>query len=380
MLRYLTAGESHGPCLIGILEHFPAGVPVNKSEIDRQLWRRQQGYGRGGRMQIEADQVEILTGVRGGKTLGSPITLKVENKDYQNWQPFMNAEDVNEKEKRVTQVRPGHADLSGVIKYGFDDARNVLERSSARETAARVALGAVARQLLSCFDIHIYSHVVAIGSVQSQSEDPAEKAFEQAEVSPVRCISKEDGNRMMAEIDSAKEKGDSLGGVFEICVYGLPVGLGDYTQWDRKLDGILAQHLMSIQAIKGVEIGLGFEAAVLPGSKVQDEIFWDENKGYYRKTNRAGGIEGGMTNGEVLRVRCAMKPIPTLMRPLQTVDIDAHEACEASVERSDCCAVPAASVVGEAMTALALCGTLIEKLGGDSLEEMKKRWNALSCK
>lgn len=372
MLRYLTAGESHGRALVGILEGMPAGLEMDEANINHQLRRRQCGYGRGGRMKIEADRARILSGVRFGKTLGSPIALMVENRDWENWKERMAVTPDGEAEP-VLIPRPGHADLSGMIKYGFGDIRNVLERSSARETAVRVAVCTVARKLLETFGISIVSHVVAIGRarVQGSGESSNSLSNEEADRSPVRCLDPEAEREMTAEIDRAKEAGDSLGGVFEVVVTGLPVGLGSHVHWDRRLDGRLAQALMSIQAIKGVEIGLGFESAYRSGSEVHDEIFFEEQgKGAYsRRTNRAGGLEGGMTNGEPLILRAAMKPIPTLTKPLRSVHVRSKEAVSAHRERSDVCAVPAASIVGEAVVAFTLADAFLEKFGGDRVEE-----------
>lgn len=373
-MRYLTAGESHGKCLIAVVEGVPAGLELSQEDINKFLHRRQQGYGRGGRMQIEKDQVEFLSGVRGGKTLGSPITLSINNRDWANWQNIMSADkEADLLQRVVTRPRPGHADLSGAIKYGHRDMRNVLERSSARETAARVAAGAVAVKFLEALDIEVFSHVVRIGSVQVKANPSFMDIRAKASQSPVFCVDPEAEQQMLREIDAAKAKGDTLGGVFEVIGLNLPVGLGSYVHWDRKLDGKLAQSLMSIQGIKGVEIGLGFAAASMLGSQVQDEIAYSSEKGFYRTTNNAGGLEGGMTNGEPLIIRAAMKPIPTLMQPLQSVDLWSKEPFAAAVERSDVCAVPAASVVGEAMVALTLAEAILEKFGGDHLEEIRSR-------
>jgi len=372
MLRYLTAGESHGRALVGILEGMPAGLEMEEEYINHQLRRRQCGYGRGGRMKIEADRARILSGVRFGKALGSPIAMLVENKDWENWKERMAVTPDGEAEP-VLIPRPGHADLSGMIKYGFGDIRNVLERSSARETAVRVAVCSVARKLLETFGISIASHVTAIGGTRVKSLGELSNSLLNKEVdhSPVRCLDPEAERAMRAEIDRAREAGDSLGGVFEVIVTGLPVGLGSYVHWDRRLDGRLAQALMSIQAIKGVEIGLGFESAYRKGSEMHDEIFYEERgtKGYSRRTNRAGGLEGGMTNGEPLILRAAMKPIPTLTKPLRSVHVRSKEAVSAHRERSDVCAVPAASIVGEAVVAFVLADAFLEKFGGDSVEE-----------
>ncbi len=374
-MRYLTAGESHGPQLTAIIEGLPSNVPMAAEAINEQLARRQKGYGRGRRMQIEKDQVTILSGVRHGLTTGAPITLVVENNDWTHWRTIMSAEPVEdgEEKRRVSRPRPGHADLNGAIKYNQRDMRNILERSSARETTMRVAVGAVARQLLDAFGIRVAGHVLQIGNVKAPRVDvPLDELIERSEASPVRCLDKVAEAQMMAAIDKAKEEGDSLGGIVEVIVEGVPIGLGSHVQWDRKLDGRLAQAIMSIQAFKGVEIGIGFEAAGLPGSQVHDEIAWREGVGYYRKTNRAGGLEGGMTNGMPIVVRGVMKPIPTLYKPLMSVDIDTKEPFAASIERSDSCAVPAASVVAEAVVAWEIARAMCETFHSDTLEQMIK--------
>lgn len=373
-MRFLTAGESHGKCLIAVVEGVPAGLELDQEDINVHLARRQQGYGRGGRMQIEKDRVEILSGVRGGKSLGSPITLSIANRDWANWQKIMAAgREADLSQRVVTRPRPGHADLCGAIKYGHRDLRNVLERSSARETAARVAAGAIAIKLLKELDIEIFSHVIRIGSVEVSSSLSFAEIRSRASQSPVFCADPEAEQQMLREIDAAKAKGDTLGGIFEVICLNLPVGLGSYVQWDRRLDGKLAQSLMSIQAIKGVEIGRGFAAAAMWGSQVQDEIAYSPEKGFYRTTNNAGGLEGGVTNGEPLIIRAAMKPIPTLMSPLQSVDYWTKEPFAAAIERSDVCAVPAASVVGEAAVAFTLADAILEKFGGDHMEELRSR-------
>ncbi len=388
-LRYWTAGESHGPALVGIIEGLPAGLEIDISEINFQLWRRQQGYGRGSRMKIEKDEAIILSGVRNGKTLGSPIAVMIKNRDWENWQKIMNVERTEDsrEEKKVTIPRPGHADLPGAQKYGHQDLRNVLERASARETAMRVALGAIARQLLKIFGIKISSHVTRIGeaegsfsliewtSVQkSQWEEKLTDFSNRAEKSPVRCIQKEIEQKMIAKIDQAKEKGESLGGEIEIGAFFVPPGLGSHVHWDRKLDGKIAAAMMSIPAIKSVEIGAGKESGGKFGSEVHDEIFMDEKGKLFRKTNRAGGIEGGISNGEPIIARCTMKPIPTLMTPLRSVDLQTKRPVSAHKERSDVCAVPAAAVVGEAVLALVLADVYCEKFGGDFIAEMKKNF------
>ena len=388
-LRYLTGGESHGRLLLGIVEGIPSGLPLTAEAINTDLARRQKGYGRGGRMRIEKDQAEIVAGVRHGKTLGGPIGLIIQNKDWENWQQVMSVspeEEVSEK-RVVTKPRPGHADLVGAIKYGHQDIRNVLEKASARETAIRVAVGAVAKQLLGEFGIKVISHVVEIGGVRAsgQSIDP-DTIVRQAEASEVRCADPQATGQMVARIKEAKLKGDTLGGVFEVVVTQPPIGLGSYSQWDRRLNARLAMALMSIQAIKGVEIGLGFEVARRFGSEVHDEIFYTRTRlkdqkrkgiaGFYRKTNNAGGIEGGVTNGQDIVLRAAMKPIATLYSPLKSVDILTKEAFEATVERSDVCSVPAAGVVGEAVVAFEIAAEMIHKFGGDSLTEMKRNYEA----
>ncbi|MEW5954037.1 MAG: chorismate synthase [Bacillota bacterium] len=374
MLRYLTAGESHGQALTAIVEGLPAGLPLDEAYLNSQLARRQGGYGRGGRMQIEQDLARILAGVRGGVTLGSPLCLQVENRDWVNWSEIMSPGPGARLDARVvTRPRPGHADLPGALKYGHRDIRNVLERSSARETAARVAACTAARRLLEELGIEVVGYVVSIGQVSSLAPGlPPEDLRGRAEASPVKSWEPSAGSAMVEEIDRARQAGDSLGGVFEIRAHGLPVGLGSHVHWDRKLDGRLAGALMSIQAIKGVEVGAGFAAAAAPGSKVHDEIFYDPSRrGFYRSTNNAGGIEGGISNGEPLVVRAAMKPIPTLYRPLRSADLLTGEQFEASVERSDVCAVPAACVVGESVVAWELAVACLEKFGGDSLAEIK---------
>ncbi len=376
MLRYLTAGESHGELLMGIVEGVPAGLTIRVTDIDRDLTRRQTGYGRGGRMKIEKDTVKIYTGVRWGRTLGSPIGLVIRNKDWENWRDKMSPDPMflNTAEP-LTRPRPGHADLAGVLKYGQTDVRNILERSSARETAMRVAVGAVAKRLLEEFGIEVISHVLSIGGVFAKIPKTSPQDIrKRAEASELRCADHDAEKRMMRRIDEARNAGDSLGGVFEIIVAGAPVGLGSHAHWDRRLNGRLGQALMSIQAIKGVEIGSGFGSANRPGSLVHDEIFWNAAQGFFRKTNNAGGIEGGITNGENITLRAAMKPIPTLMKPLRSVDISTKKPFKAGVERSDVCAVPAAGVVAEAAVAFEIASAMIEKFGGDSIDEMKRNY------
>ncbi len=374
MLKYFTAGESHGKCLTGIIEGFPSNVPIDINKINADLKRRQMGYGRGDRMKIEQDSIEILSGIRDSKTLGSPIAFTIENQDYANWENHMDPIEVTDHSRVVTKPRPGHADLSGAIKYNFTDIRNVLERSSARETAVRVAIGSIAKQLVNYFHIDVVSHVTAIGNACLEENIWDIDKIKNADESPVRCVDKDAENKMIHEIEEAKKAGDSLGGIFEIHITGVPVGLGSYVQWDRKLDAKLAYSLMSIQGIKAVEIGEGFKNATLKGSEVHDEIFYDDEKGYYRKTNRAGGIEGGMSNGENIIIRCYMKPIPTLYKPLQSVDIETKESFVATIERSDTCALPAASVVGEMVAITLIAEEFLRKYGGDSLEEIAERW------
>ena len=363
-LRFLTAGESHGPALTVILEGLPAGLRIDLEKINGDLARRQQGYGRGGRMKIETDKAEFLSGVRFGETLGGPIAIQVKNKDFANWTDRMAAFGAPAGEK-VTAARPGHADLVGVKKYDRADIRDVLERSSARETAMRVAAGAVTKQFLAALGMKISSRVLNIGGVCADSQKS-----EGNEASELNCRDAVAEERMKEKIREAKEAGDTLGGVFEVVVTGAPVGLGSHIQWDRRLDAKLAAAMMSIQAVKGVEIGEGFGYAELPGSRAHDEMFYDETGRVVRKTNHAGGLEGGMTNGEPIVLRAVMKPIPTLMQPLHSVDIAARQPVLASKERSDVCAVSAASVVGEAMTAIVVAGAVTEKFGGDAMRDV----------
>jgi chorismate synthase len=377
MLRFLTAGESHGELLVGIIEGMPSGLLIRVTDIDRDLSRRQIGYGRGNRMKIEKDAVKIYTGVRWGRTLGSPVGLVIRNKDWENWRDKMSPDPMflNSAEA-VTRPRPGHADLPGALKYGMSDIRNILERSSARETAMRVAVGAVAKRLLEEFGIEVVSHVLSIDGVFAKVPKVSPQELrKRAEASELRCADAEADHRMKRRIDAAKHAGDSLGGVFEIIITNVPVGLGSHTHWDRKLDGRLAATLMSIQAIKGVEVGAGFGAANRPGSTVHDEIYWNRKQGFYRKTNMAGGIEGGISNGESIILRAAMKPIPTLMKPLRSADLASKKPFKATVERSDVCAVPAAGVVAEAAVSFELASAMREKFGGDSIDEMKRNYN-----
>ncbi|PLT34875.1 chorismate synthase [Bacillus sp. V5-8f] len=376
-MRYLTAGESHGPQLTTIIEGLPAGMPITKEDINNELARRQKGYGRGRRMQIEKDQAFVASGIRHGYTLGSPVALVVENKDWTHWTKIMGSEPLSESEaeevkRKITRPRPGHADLNGGIKYGHRDLRNVLERSSARETTVRVAAGAVAKKLLSLLGIQVASHVIEIGGVKANPPAYAsiQELQERTEASPVRCFDSNVEQAMMDAIDQAKKNGDSIGGIVEVVVEGMPVGVGSYVHYDRKLDAKLAAAIVSINAFKGVEIGIGFEAAHLPGSEVHDEILWNEKDGYYRKTNRLGGLEGGMTTGMPIVVRGVMKPIPTLYKPLQSVDIDSKETFTASIERSDSCAVPAAAVVAEAVVAWELASALVDQFPADRFEKL----------
>ncbi|MBU5213650.1 MULTISPECIES: chorismate synthase [Heyndrickxia] len=378
-MRYLTSGESHGPQLTTIIEGLPAGMPLTAEDINTELARRQKGYGRGRRMQIETDRANILGGVRHGLTLGSPLALVVENKDWKHWTKIMGIEPLEEGQdeeikRKVTRPRPGHADLVGGIKYGHHDMRNVLERSSARETTVRVAAGAVAKKLLALLGIKVAGHVLEIGGVRANALEYStiDELKERSEKSPVRCIDKEAEKNMMEAIDKAKKNGDSIGGIVEVIVEGMPSGVGSYVHYDRKLDAKIAAAIMSINAFKGVEFGLGFEMAHIPGSQVHDEILWSEERGYERRTNRLGGFEGGMTTGMPIVVRGVMKPIPTLYKPLQSVDIETKEPFTASIERSDSCAVPAASVVAEAVVAWEVASAIVEQYYSDRFETLKE--------
>ncbi|WP_456274231.1 chorismate synthase [Bacillus sp. AK031] len=377
-MRYLTAGESHGPQLTTILEGVPAGMPLSAEDINNELARRQKGHGRGRRMQIETDRVNIAGGVRHGLTLGSPLALIVENKDWKHWTKIMGIDSISADEqddikRKITRPRPGHADLNGGIKYGHRDLRNVLERSSARETTVRVAAGAVAKKLLALLGIKVAGHVREIGGVKAENTHyrNIDELIEKTEKSPVRCLDGEAAEKMMLEIDAAKKSGDSIGGVVEVIVEGMPPGVGSYVHYDRKLDARIAMAVMSINAFKGVEFGLGFEMARKPGSEVHDEIAWNEEIGYYRKTNRLGGFEGGMTTGMPIVIKGVMKPIPTLYKPLKSVDIDSKEEFEASIERSDSCAVPSASVVAEAVVAWELASALCAQFNSDEFTRFK---------
>lgn len=380
MLRYLNGGESHGKGLIAILEGVPSGLSLTAEDLNRDLARRQKGYGRGGRMRIEQDRVDFLSGVRKGCTLGTPITLLVANKDWENWKEIMASEPGPPvTEKVVTCPRPGHADLVGAIKYNHSDIRNVLEKASARETAIRVAIGGVAKRMLAEFNIHVYSYTVEIGGVRASLEglSSTEEAFQRAEKSDVRCPDAASSERMIERIREAKHKGDTLGGVFEVVVTNPPLGLGSYAQWDRRLSARLAMALMSIQAMKGVEEGMGFEAARRFGSEVHDDISYDKAEGkFLRGTNNAGGLEGGISNGQPIVLRTAMKPISTLYNPKQSVDILTKEPQEATIERSDICTVPAAGVVGEAVVAFEMAVAMADKFGGDNMEEMHRNFES----
>jgi chorismate synthase len=370
--RFVTAGESHGPGLTALVEGLPAGLEVRPEDIDRDLARRQLGHGRGGRMRIEKDRAEVTAGIRHGLTLGSPVALRVENRDYANWEERMNPWPVEAEVEEVYLPRPGHADLAGVQKFGHTDVRNVLERASARETAARVAAGALAKVLLRELGVTVFSHVTRIGTVAAPVPDRLRPAdFAGVDESPVRCLDPAASEAMVAEIDAARRANESLGGVFEVRAFGLVPGLGSHTSWEERLDGRLAQAIMSIQAMKGVGIGDGFALAERVGSQAHDEIFWSEERGYHRETNRAGGLEGGMTTGADLIVRAAMKPLPTLTKPLRSVNMATGEPAQALRERTDSCTVPAAGVVGEAMVALVLALAYREKLGGDHIDDMR---------
>ena len=377
MLRFLTAGESHGPCLTAIVEGCPAGFAIDIDAVNHDMRRRMLGYGRGGRMKIEQDTAEIRSGVRFGETLGSPVTLVIENRDWKNWQKKMSARpEDRDPALAVTRPRPGHADLAGALKYNHTDVRNVLERASARETAARVAVGAIAKALLRPFGIAVRGWVAEIGGIAADHSgmDP-EAIFTAAEVSEVRVADAEAERKIIAAIDDCQRRGDTLGGIVEVVATGIPPGLGSHVHWDRKLDGRLGHALMSLQAVKGVEIGLGFETARRPGSTVHDEISFDEHtRAFARRTNNAGGTEGGMTSGAPLVVRVAFKPISTLMRPLHSVDLRTKEEAKGAIERSDVCAIPAAAVIAEAVVAFVLAQAFLEKLGGDSLVEIRRNY------
>jgi chorismate synthase len=370
-LRFTTAGESHGPGLVAVLEGLPAGLELSPEDIDRDLARRQLGHGRGGRMKIESDRAVVWGGVRHGRTLGSPVALLIANRDHANWGERMSPWPVEAEVEEVHLPRPGHADLSGILKYGLTDVRNVLERASARETAARVAAGALAKAFLRRLGVSVYSHVLQIGSVTAPAPEVlGPEDFDGVDESPVRCLDAAASESMVAEIDRARKANESLGGVFELRAFGTVPGLGSYSSWDARLEARIARAVMSIHAIKGVAIGDGFGVAGVVGSQAHDEIFWDPERGYVRETNRAGGLEGGMTTGEPVIVRAAMKPLPTLTKPLQSVDTSTKETAQALRERTDSCTVPAAGVVGEAMVAIELARTYREKFGGDGIEDV----------
>jgi chorismate synthase len=388
MIRYFTSGESHGQGLVGIVEGVPAGLELTAAYINEQLRRRQQGYGRGGRMKIETDTVEILAGVRFGKTIGAPIALLIRNRDWANWTEKMSVEKIDRKIDKITVPRPGHADLTGALKYGFDDIRNVIDRASARETAMRVACCSISRKLLDTFGISIGSHVLSIGAAGLKhrknidvkigtllrSPQGAYRISEEADRSEVRMLDATIEGRAIAAIKSCKKKGDTLGGIFEVCVTGVPLGLGTYVEYDRRLDGQLAAAVMSIQAVKGIEIGDAFENAQRFGSEVHDEIFLSRKKEIVRSTNGAGGLEGGMSNGEPIVLRGAMKPISTLAHPLTSIDLKSKKEVLSRYERSDVCAVPACAVIAEAVIAPVLANAVLEKFGGDSMQELAKRY------
>lgn len=380
MLRFETAGESHGECLVATLTGLPAGIPISLEQINHELWRRQQGFGRGGRMKIETDTAHIVAGVRHSITIGAPIAVVIQNRDWQNWTdvlPVEAVEDSEAKKKKVTRPRPGHADLAGAIKYNFHDARYVLERASARETTARVAIGAIAKQFLAQFGIEILSHVIQVGSAQLGRQASWEEivALSQKTEVLLGCVDPTAEQRMKTVVDEAYRTGDTVGGVFEVVAHNLPVGLGSHITWDTRLDGRLAQAIVSMQAVKGVEIGFAAEGSANFGSKVQDEIGYDpQERRFTRAANRAGGLEGGMTNGQDILVRGLLKPISTLRRPLDSVDMETREASAAAYERSDVAVVPAAGVIGEAMVAIVLAQALLEKFGGDSLVETRRNF------
>ncbi len=371
-LRLITAGESHGPGLTCIVEGLPAGLDLDEDTLNRDMARRQLGHGRGGRMKIEKDAAEVTAGVRHGRTLGGPVALQVANRDFANWEERMNPWPVEADVPEVHLPRPGHADLAGVWKYGFTDVRNVLERASARETAARVAGGALAKAFLRAVGVEVVSHVVQIGSVRAPHRDDLTlEDFAAVDDSPVRCLDAETSRAMVEEINVLRKRNESLGGIFELRAFGLVPGLGSHVSWEERLDGRIGMALLSIQAAKGVGLGDGFDLAGRPGSEAHDEIFYDAERGYYRETNRSGGLEGGMTTGEPLTVRCAMKPLPTLTKPLRSVDVATREPAQALRERTDSCVVPAAGVVGEAMLAIVLAGAYRDKFGGDHIDDVR---------
>ena len=378
MLRFITAGESHGPELVAVIEGAPAGFDIDIAGINHDLARRQKGYGRGGRMAIEKDEARVVSGIRFGRTIGSPITFIVENRDFKNWEKRMSADPRDRGEAKViTRPRPGHADLAGVLKYNLEDIRDVLERASARETTVRVAIGSFARQLIAPFGIKVLGYVVSIGSVAATTPQsmPFEELAHATEASPVRVADSAAEQAIIAEIDACKKEGDTLGGVVEVIATGLPVGLGSHVQWDRKLDGRLAHALLSLQAVKGVEVGIGFAAARVRGSQLHDEIGYDRELHHFtRHSNNSGGTEGGMSTGEPLRVRAAFKPLSTLMRPLKSADIKSKAEAVGAIERSDVCAIPAAAVIAETVVAYELANAFLEKFGGDSLAEITRNY------
>jgi chorismate synthase len=379
MFRFETAGESHGECLVATLTGLPAGIPIAVDAIQHELWRRQQGFGRGGRMKIETDKAHLVSGVRHGHTIGSPVAMIIANADWKNWTESLPVEAGDPAlHKPVERPRPGHADLAGAIKYDFADARYILERASARETAARVAVGALAKQLLGCFGIEVLSHVIAVGSERLTRTVSWEEILELSGKPEVMlgCVDPDTEKLMKIQVDEAYKTGDTIGGIFEVVARGLPIGLGSHATWDSRLDGKLAQAIVSMQAVKGAEVGFAEEGSQSFGSKVQDTIHYDKSdRRFFRGDNRAGGIEGGMTNGQEVRVRGFLKPISTLRRPLESVDLPTREPAKAAYERSDVCVVPAAGVIGEAMVAIVLAGAMIEKFGGDSLREMKRNFD-----
>jgi chorismate synthase len=374
LLRWLTAGESHGPSLLLIVEGLPAGISVDFSFLQQELQRRKKGYGRGKRMEIEEDEVEVISGIKGGKSIGSPISLLIKNRDFENWKEVMDP--FSGRGGELTSPRPGHADLAGSFKYSFKDLRNVLERASARETAARVAAGALAKNFLREFGIYVISQTLAVGDIFSEKKISSLKDAKEIEASPLRCLDKDKEGEMMKLIDKARREGDTLGGVFEVVAFGVPPGLGSYVQWDKRLDGKLAQALLSIPSVKGVEVGEAIFQASNFGSKVHDEIFFEEEKGFYHRTNYCGGLEGGISNGENIVLKGYVKPVPTLGEPLMSVDIITKEKKKASRERADICVVPAAGVVAEAMISLVLTDFFLEKFGQDSLDDIKRSYES----
>jgi chorismate synthase len=377
LFRFITGGESHGPALTAIIEGIPSGLTLDFNEINAQLARRQGGYGRGARQKIETDRAEIISGVRFGKTMGGPISLIIRNRDFENWRDRMSVEPIGTEIPPIVEARPGHADFAGMLKYSTHDLRNILERSSARNTATLVAVGSICRIMLATLGVRILSHVVVLGGIHVHIPFPPnyDEIQSKAEKSPVRVADSEKEKLILDAIDQAGANGDTLGGVFEVIAIGCPPGLGSHVNWDRRLDGKLAGALMGIQAIKGVEIGMGFGVAEVPGSKVHDELYHDPSTGFARSSNNAGGLEGGMTNGEPIVVRAAMKPLSTLKSPLRSVNMETKEAVTAHFERSDVCAVPAAGVIGEAMVGIVLAEAVLEKFGGDSMGELKRNFN-----